>query len=243
MATIKSALQITLACIIAATLFSCGGSATKATTDTTKAADTTAKAKPAGHAAMAAPFDVVEIASTVKDYAKWRPGYNGDTTNRKNAGMQDIIVGRGVDSANNILVVEKLSDVAKAKAFAVSPALKDSMKKHGVISKPEIQYFHVIRFNPDSKEKQWVIVTHKVKDFDAWVKVYDGEGKEKRASQGMVDVALARGIDDPNMVHIVFDVTDMAKAKAAIFSDEKKKLMMSAGVMGAPTIRFYTTAE
>jgi len=35
----------------------------------------------------------------------------------------------------------------------------------------------------------------------------------------------------------------MAKAKAAIFSDEKKKIMMSAGVVGAPKIEFYTTAE
>lgn len=242
MANIKSALQVTLACIIAATVFSCGGSATKATTDTTKAADTSKKAA-AVAPAMAAPFDIVEIVSTVKDYAKWRPGYNGDSTNRKTAGMQDIVVGRSVDSTNSILVAEKISDVAKAKTFAISPALRDSMKKHGVISKPEIEYFHVIRFNPDSKEKQWVIVTHKVKDFDAWVKVYDGEGKEKRASQGMVDVLLARGIDDPNLVHIVFDVTDRAKAKAAIFSDEKKKLMMSAGVMGVPTIKFYTTAE
>ncbi len=83
------------------------------------------------------------------------------------------------------------------------------------------------------------MVTHKVKDFDAWLKVYDGEGKATRASQGMVDRVLARGIDDPNIVHIVFAVTDMAKAKAAISSEAKKKLMTSAGVEGPPTIEFY----
>jgi len=41
------------------------------------------------------------------------------------------------------------------------------------------------------------------------------------------------------MVHLAFEVTDMAKAKAAIMSDDKKKLMMSAGVIGKPDIHFY----
>ena len=93
----------------------------------------------------------------------------------------------------------------------------------------------------DTKDR--VMVTHRVKDFDAWVKVYDGEGKPTRASEGMVDRVLARGIDDPNIVHIVFAVTDMAKAKAAITSEAKKNLMMSAGVEGAPTIEFFEQAK
>jgi len=117
------------------------------------------------------------------------------------------------------------------------------MEKGGVLSKPVIQFFHVIRFNPKSKEKQWVRVTHRVKDFDAWLKVFDNEGTENRASQGLIDVALGRGIDDPNIVALVFDIKDMTKAKASIFSEEKKKLMMSAGVEGKPDIKFYQTAE
>ncbi|MBK8585427.1 MAG: cyclase [Bacteroidetes bacterium] len=88
-----------------------------------------------------------------------------------------------------------------------------------------------------------MIINHKVKDFDAWLKVYDGEGVATRAEEGMVDVLLARGIDDPNIVYIVFDITDMEKAKAALSSESKKNLMMSAGVEGAPKMDFYTTAE
>ncbi len=242
MRKIRSVLQLTLASVITLAFFSCGGSATKSTGDTTKH-DSSSSAKVAAPAALAAPFDVAEITHTVKDYSTWRSAFDGDSTARKASGMQDITVGRGIDSANRLLVVLKISDVAKAKAFAADPRLKDAMAKGGVISKPDVEFFHVIRFNSNSKEKQWVIVTHKVKDFDAWVKVYDGEGPAKRASHGMVDVALARGIDDHNLVHIVFDITDMAKAKAAIFSDEKKKLMMSAGVIGAPVIQFYSDSQ
>lgn len=240
MRKIKILLQPLLALIVVTVIFSCNG------TKKTDAADSAAAAKPAAVAAapaMKAPFDVVEITHKLKDYKTWRPLFNADSTFRKAAGLTDIVVGQEVDSANNVIVALNVSDVAKAKAFAADPRLKDVMTKGGVISKPDVEYFHVIRFNPDSHEKISVVITHKVKDFDAWLKVYDGEGKAKRASEGMTDVVLARGIDDPSIVHLVFDITDLAKAKAAMSSDEKKKLMMSAGVEGKPEIVFYKTAE
>ena len=246
MTRIKSLLQLLPALIMAAIFFSCGGSASKSTSDTSKMADTTQKAdttKKAMHPAMKVPFDVVEVIHDVKDYSAWRPIFNTDSTNRKAAGLTDIVVGRGADKPNHILIVLQVADMAKGKAFAADPKLKATMDKAGVISKPEMIYFHVIRVNTESHEKQWVVVNHKVKDFDAWLKVYDGEGKAKRASEGLVDVALAQATDDPNMVQLVFDITDMTKAKAAIFSDEKKKLMESAGVIGKPSIEFYTTGE
>ena len=244
MKKIKSALPLLLAFAISAALFSCGGSSATKSADSAKAPDTVATVtKTIPDSAMAVPFDVLEITHMVKDYDKWRPGFNTDSTARKNSGMIDLVVGRGVDSANRIMIVLKVSDVAKAKAFAADPRLKDVMTKYGVISKPDLEFFHVIRFNPNSHQKQWVIITHKVKDFDAWLKVYDGEGTAKRLSNGEVDLALARGIDDPNLVHVVFDITDMAKAKADIYSDAKKKLMMSAGVIGVPVIQFYNEAD
>ena len=56
----------------------------------------------------------------------------------------------------------------------------------------------------------------------------------------MVERGMARGMDDPNMVYIVFAVTDMDKAKARITSEELKTLMTDAGVEGPPSITFYT---
>jgi len=58
---------------------------------------------------------------------------------------------------------------------------------------------------------------------------------------GLADAVLARGID-PNLVHIVFDIKDMAKAKARMKDSALKKLMTDAGVEGAPKIEFYETA-
>jgi hypothetical protein len=235
--------KVLLAICLAAALFSCNNVEPKK--EPVKEIDSAVATTTAPTPVPAAftPFDIVEITHTVKDYTTWRPVFNTDSTARKASGMQDIVVGRGLDNNNNIMVALQIADVAKAKAFSTDPRLKAAMEKGGVISKPGVDFFHVLRFNPDSKEKQWVVVTHKVKDFDAWVKGFDAEGSATRASSGLIDVLLARGIDDSSIVHLVFDIKDMAKAKARMSSPDLKKIMMDAGVQGVPKIEFYTTAD
>ena len=237
--------NVLLTLCLAAALFSCNNAEPKKepAKEMDSAVATTATPAPAPAPAAFTPFDLMEITHTVKDYATWRPLFNADSTARKASGMQDIVVGRGLDKNNNIMIAMQVSDVAKAKAFSADPRLKAVMEKGGVLSKPGVNFFHVIRFNPDSKEKQWVVITHKVKDFDTWVKAFDVENTKTRDSFGLVDVVLARGIDDSSIVHIVFDIKDMAKAKARMNSPELKKIMMDAGVQGVPKIEFYTTAE
>ena len=211
---------------------------------TAKAADSTtstAAVTPAPEAFK--PFDVVEISHKVKNYEKWRPLFNSDSNMRKESGLETIVVGRNTEDPNKILIAMTAADIQKAKDFGASPRLKEVMDKAGVLTKPDMQVFHIIRFNPDANEKTWVRVTHRVKDFDAWLKVYDNEGPAARASQGLIDVAMGRGADDPNIVTLVFDIKDLAKAKATLASEEKKKLMASAGVEGAPKIEFYKTAD
>lgn len=186
------------------------------------------------------PYKVIVIKHKVADYEKWRIGYDAHDSVRKAYGITHFVVGRGIDNPNMIMVIDKFSDVQKAKDFSMLPNLKDAMKKAGVTGKPEFSYYDVIR-NDTTKidQKDRLMVTHKVKDFDAWLKVYDAEGTAKRMEEGFIDRGLARSIDDPNIVAIVFAVTDMKKAKASITSDAKKKLMKDAGVVGAPEMVFY----
>lgn len=243
MTTIKQPFQWIFTLCMTAMLFSCNNEKKEtAKEEPVQTADTATTMKVAPEPAFT-PFDIAEISHAVKDYDKWRPLFNADSAARKASGMEDIVVGRGIDKPNDVMVALKVSDVQKAKDFAADPRLKAVMEKGGVVSKPAVEFFHVLRFDAASKEKQWVVVTHKVKDFDAWLKVFDTEGTAARAAQGLIDVVLARGIDDSNMVHLVFDIKDLAKAKASILSEEKKKLMMSAGVEGKPVIEFYSTVE
>ncbi len=207
MKSTKTLFQLLMICSITAAVFSCNSNADTATT-TEPAKDSPVVSAPAQPEFT--PFEVMEITHNVADYEKWRPFFNADGENRKANGLEDLAVGRKVDNPNSVLVALKVNNAEVAKTFTADPKLKEVMDKAGVVSKPSFELFKVIRYNPASKEKQWVIITHRVKDFDAWVKVFDQEGPAQRASEGMVDVALARAVDDPNNVHIVLDITDMA---------------------------------
>jgi hypothetical protein len=190
--------------------------------------------------AASEPFKLIVIKHKVADYDKWRKEYDSHDSVRQSYGINHFVVGRGMDDPNTVIIMDKMDDVVKAKEFSAMPTLKEAMKIAGVIGQPEFGYYEVIR-NDDSKIniKDRLMVTHRVKDFDAWLKVYDTEGMAKRMEEGLVDRGIARSIDDPNMVTVVFAISDLEKAKASISSEAKRNLMQEAGVEGAPKMLFY----
>ena len=82
-------------------------------------------------------------------------------------------------------------------------------------------------------------VSHHVKDFNAWLKAYDAEGDSSRRNNGLIERGIARNLQDSNTVSVLFEVSDMAKAKARTASPELKKIMTDAGVDSPPTFRWY----
>ena len=188
---------------------------------------------------MSLPFNAVVIRHTVADYSVWKPLFDADSVNRNAAGLHLIGLARGIENQNDVEIPFMVEDVQKAKAFTTNPVLKDVMQKGGVTSAPSIVFIKVLRM---SKEIQmpgdYAEVTLKVKDYDSWIKVFDGEGAAMRAKDGLVDGVLARGIDDPNLVYLVFKITDLKQAKAAIMNPARKKLMQKSGVMGEPVVYY-----
>ena len=244
MTSIKKILMPMLAFSFAITLFSCNNDGEKK--DEAKVEE---PAKDSAKTEQVAPpvftaFKILVVKHTVADFDKWKAGYLAHDSMRLANGITHYRFGRGLDNPNMVIVVDKIADVQKAKDFGMSASLKDAMKKAGVIGKPEISFANVV-WNDDTKIDQVdrVRVMHKVKDFDAWKKVFDEEGKAKRAEYGLIDRGLARDVDDPNMVTIVFAISDMAKAKARANSPELKKLMTDAGVTGPPQMFFYKLVE
>jgi hypothetical protein len=188
----------------------------------------------------AASDKVVIVQHPVSSYDHWRPYFDNDDSARKAYGLSSIGVGRGIDDPNHIILFFKTEDTAKAASFMNRPELKTIMDSAGVTGPPVTDLVNTVRndtSNTDIKDR--VMIIHKVKDFDAWLKVFDNEGMETRKSYGLIDRALARGMNDPNMVYIVFAVSDWAKANARTSSDELKKLMTDAGVEGPPAIIKY----
>ena len=235
MKSITKFLTPVIAACFAVTLFSCnnGGEEKK---EEKKAGDSTV--------AETKPFKMLVVQHKVADFAKWKPGYLAHDSMRTAYGLAQFRLGRGLDDSNMVFVINKMSDVPKAKEFAASPGLKDAMQKAGVISQPIISYIDVVRLDTSMiPQQERVMVTHKVKDFDAWLKAFDGEGKAARAANGLVDRVLGRSADDPNTVYLVFAITDMAKAKARSSSPELKKLMTDAGVEGLPTRVYFRLGQ
>jgi hypothetical protein len=185
-------------------------------------------------------FKSMVVRHPVKDYAKFKAVLMSKDSMSLANGMHTIGVGRGLQDTNMVVVIDKTDDITKAKAFAASPELKTAMDSAGITAPPTIDFVDVVR-NDDSEIPQMerMMVKHHVKDFGAWLKVYDQEGKDTRASFGMVDRALCRGVDDSNMVYVVFAITDMTKAMARGQSEELKKLMEDAGVDSAPEMFAY----
>ncbi len=84
-----------------------------------------------------------------------------------------------------------------------------------------------------------LFVQHKVTDYAAWRKVYDGFDATRR-KLGVVHQEVWRVDGDPNNVVIIHDFATLEKAKAFTGSDELKTTMQKAGVAGEPVIWFTT---
>ena len=188
------------------------------------------------------PFNAVFIKHTVADYAKWKAVFDADSSFRNEAGLHSMgPIARGLENKNMVEIGFAMDDITKAKAFANNPRLKEVMQKGGVTSAPEINYYNIFRYDEivDKQNLPYVEIEIKIKDFDIWVKAYDAEGKAVRETEGTLDMALAKDLNDPNKLTVVFAIKDMDKFKAAMASDGKKKIMADGGVIGPPRMTFF----
>ena len=86
-----------------------------------------------------------------------------------------------------------------------------------------------------------VLVHTKVQDYSKWRAVYD-ENESKRASNGMGEGKVFHDSDDMNSITLLFEVTDLEKARAYVDSDELKQAQLKGGVIPPPTVIWLTEA-
>lgn len=89
-------------------------------------------------------------------------------------------------------------------------------------------------FNKRRAEMAYLLIRHEVADYNQWRPVYDWHESVRRKA-GLKELFLFRGVDTPNDIVILFEAGDMAKAYDFIASDDLKKTMERAGVIGAPS--------
>ncbi len=76
----------------------------------------------------------------VKDFNAWRTSYNGREQNRVSAGITNGRVFRSADDPNDVVILQDVADVTKARTWLGSPEMKTVMEKSGVLGSPSIRF-------------------------------------------------------------------------------------------------------
>ena len=82
-----------------------------------------------------------------------------------------------------------------------------------------------------------MFIRHTISDYKAWRKVYD-EFAPLQKAKGVTAEAVYPAADNPNDITVTHEFGSVEAAQAFAKSDELKKAMQGAGVVGAPTIWF-----
>ncbi|MGA7670742.1 MAG: hypothetical protein WBW04_09995 [Nitrolancea sp.] len=88
----------------------------------------------------------------------------------------------------------------------------------------------------------YLLIRHKVNDYDAWKPVYD-EDAENRKAHGSKGGRLFRNANNPNETISVFEFSDMEDAQKFTESPELHERMQRAGIADRPDIFFLDEVE
>jgi hypothetical protein len=76
----------------------------------------------------------------IKDYTTWRASYDGLEKCRLSAGITNGRVFRDAQDPNDVVILQDVADVAKARAWLGSDDLKSQMQKSGVLGTPNVRF-------------------------------------------------------------------------------------------------------
>jgi len=88
----------------------------------------------------------------------------------------------------------------------------------------------------------YLICRHKVADFAAWKPSFDDHLHARKAA-GFKGEQVLRSVDDPNEVVLLFEVTDLDRARELAHSEDVKNVMQKGGVIDTPDFYFLEPVE
>lgn len=179
-------------------------------------------------------FMIMTAWHRVSNFATWKASYEAHNPMRIANGLHSYVIGRGVKDSNMVLVAVKVDDMAKAKAFAKDPSLKQAMQEGGVIGTPTFSFSSMV-FQDTTKVTSDIrsMTTLTVNNWDAWKRTFESR-KQVRMENGLMDRAYGYDPDDHRKVTVVMVVLDTAKAQAYWNSDMLRRQRSASGVVGVP---------
>jgi heme-degrading monooxygenase HmoA len=86
----------------------------------------------------------VLVRHKLKNFKKWKPMYDAHGTIRKAGGSKGGRLFRNVDQPKEVVILLKWNRLDRARKFAKSRDLRATMKRAGVVGKPEIHFLEEV---------------------------------------------------------------------------------------------------
>jgi len=82
------------------------------------------------------------IRHKVRDFPEWKRGYDAHLPKRVEAGLTEKHLLRSAHDENEVVLLFEAKDLTRAKAFAESADLRQTMQKVGVLDKPDVYFLN-----------------------------------------------------------------------------------------------------
>ncbi len=82
------------------------------------------------------------IRRKVGDFSQWKRGYDAHLPKRGEAGLTEKYLLRGAEDPNEVIILFEAKDLKRAKDFAGSADLRETMQKVGVLDRPNIYFLN-----------------------------------------------------------------------------------------------------
>jgi heme-degrading monooxygenase HmoA len=89
----------------------------------------------------------------------------------------------------------------------------------------------------------YLLVRHKVEDYEGWKPVFDHDHGATREQWGSKGGRILRNADDPNELVILLEWDSVENARQFAIADELKEAMQRAGVADEPDVYFLEEIE
>ena len=76
----------------------------------------------------------------VEDFTKWKAVYDEEAPTREKAGLKEVHLWRNLQDPSEVFILLKAPDLERTQALISSPAMAESMKRAGVIDKPDFYF-------------------------------------------------------------------------------------------------------
>jgi len=84
----------------------------------------------------------VLIRHKVRNFSEWKRGYDAHLPKRVEAGLTEKYLLRGADDPDEVILLFEARDLNRAKTFAQSVDLRETMQKVGVVDKPDMYFLN-----------------------------------------------------------------------------------------------------